>query len=393
MKNMTVKRAREITDPGFYRADTTLYLKVNDTGTKNWVQRLLIGGKRHDLGLGGFPTVSLEKARRAAFDNRVAITDGIDLLAERRKVRLPTFREAAEKTYETLKPRWRSIKVQKNWWAILERHAFKRIGDRPIDQVGREQVLSVLTPLWTSSPEMGRKLKRGINSIFKWCLAHGHIEVNVIDQVAGALPRQPAVKEHFRSLPYQEIPAALETIQESGISTAAKLALRMLILTMCRSGEVRHATWSEIDLGEKLWRIPGDKTKSGREHTIPLTPAMLEALEQARALNDGSGLVFPSSAKPGRPMTDATLSKSLRSCGLADRATCHGFRAAGRSFAQEKTTADHETMELALGHAVGNQTIRAYARSDLLAKRKRLFEQYSDFLTGTDKTGVVVAIR
>lgn len=391
MKKMTVKRAREITAPGFYRADTTLYLKVNDTGTKNWVQRLMVAGKRHDLGLGGFPTVSLDKARRAAFDNRVAIADGRDLLAERRKVRLPTFREAAEKTYETLKPRWRSIKVQKNWWAILERHAFNRIGDLPIDQVGREQVLSVLTPLWTSSPEMGRKLKRGINSIFQWCLAHGHIEVNVIDQVAGALPRQPAVKEHFRSMPYQEIPAALETIQSSGISTSAKLALRMLILSMCRSGEVRHATWQEIDNDEKVWRIPGDKTKSGREHTIPLTPAMLEVLEQARALDDGSGLVFPSVAKAGRPMTDATLSKSLRACGLADRATCHGFRAAGRTFAQEKTTADHETMELALGHAVGNEVIRAYARSDLLAKRRRLFEVYNNFLTG--ETAKVRAIR
>lgn len=392
MKKMTVKRAKEITDPGFYRADISLYLKVHSTGTKNWVQRLMIKGKRHDLGLGGFPTVSLDKARRMAFDNRVAVADGIDLLAERRKVRLPTFREAAEKTYETLKPRWRSIKVQKNWWAILERHAFKRIGDLPIDQVGREQILSVLTPLWTSSPEMGRKLKRGINSIFQWCVAHGHIEVNVIDQVSGALPSQPAVKEHFRSLPYQEIPAALETIQSSGISMSAKLALRMLILSMCRSGEVRNAVWQEIDLDQKLWRIPGNKTKSGREHTIPLTPTMLEVLEQARALNDGSDLVFPSPAKPGRPMTDATLSKSLRSCGLADRATCHGFRAAARTYSQEQTHVDHETMELALGHAVGNQTIRAYARSDLLAKRRRLFEQYNNFLTGADRAKVV-AIR
>ena len=390
---MTVKRAKEITDPGFYRAAVSLYLKVYPTGSKAWVQRLMIGGTRHDLGLGGFPTVSLEKARRAAFDNRVAVADGVDILAERRKVRLPTFREAAEKTYETLKPRWRSIKVQKNWWAILERHAFKRIGDLPIDQVGREQVLSILTPLWTSSPEMGRKLKRGINSIFKWCLAHGFVETNVIDQVSGALPRQPAVKEHFRSLPYQEIPAALTTIQESGISLSAKLALRMLILSMARSGEIRHATWLEINLDEKLWRIPGDKTKSGREHTIPLTLAMLEVLEEAKTLHDGSDLVFPSVAKQGCPMTAATLSKSLKSCGLADKATCHGFRAAGRTFAQEKTNADHETMELALGHAVGNQVVAAYARSDLLAKRRRLFQQYDDFLTGTDKTGVVVAIR
>ena len=119
---------------------------------------------------------------------------------------------------------------------------------------------------------MGRKLKRGINSIVQWCLALGYIEVNVIDQVSGALPAQPAVKEHFRSLPYQEIPAALETIQNSGLSLSAKLALRMLIMTMCRSGEIRNAVWPEIDLDEKIWRIPGNKTKSGREHTIPLTP-------------------------------------------------------------------------------------------------------------------------
>ena len=388
MKNITTATIRRLT-PGFHRVDTTLYIKVFPTGGKCWIQRLLINGVRRDLGLGGWPTVPLDEAKMKALENRRLLREGTDPLALKRKTKLPTFRTAAEKTYETLKPRWRSVKVQQNWWNILERHAFKRIGNLPVDKVGREQVLTVLTPIWVPSPEMGRKLKRGIKAILDWSMAHGYIEVNVIDQVSGALPAQPAVKEHFRSLPYQEIPAALETIQSSNLSTSAKLALRMLILTMCRSGEVRHATWQEIDMQAKLWRIPGDKTKSGREHTIPLTPAMLEILQQAKSLHDGSDLVFPSSIKQGCPMTAETLSKSLKSCGLADKATCHGFRAAGRTFAQEKTNCDHETMELALGHAVGNEVIRAYARSDLLAKRRRLFETYNNYLTGATSADVV----
>ena len=388
MKNITAAKIRRFT-PGFHHIDTTLYIKVLPTGGKCWIQRLLINGVRRDLGLGGWPTVTLEEAKAKALDNRRLLREGQDPLALKRKAKLPTFRAAAEKTYESLRPRWRSVVVARNWWNILERHAFKKIGDLPVDKVGREQVLSVLTLLWVSKPEMGRKLKRGIKAILDWCLAHGYIEVNVIDQVSGALPSQPAVKEHFRSLPYQEIPAALDTIQSSRISTSSKLALRMLILTMCRSGEVRHATWQEIILNENLWRIPGQKTKSGKEHIIPLTPAMLEVLEKAKALNDGSDLVFPSSMKPGYPMTAETLSKSLKSCGLADKATCHGFRAAGRTFAQERTTADHETMELALGHAVGNQVVAAYARSNLLSKRRRLFEQYNDYLTGATGADVV----
>lgn len=384
-KIRTATQVKSVKDPGFYSVAgaPTLYLAVNDGNGKSWVQRLVINGQRFNIGLGGADLVSLAEARDAAYMNRREARSGGDPIADRRKAKAPTFRQAAEKTYEALKPRWRNDKVRKNWWAILERHAFQRIGDRHVDQIGREQVLSVLTPLWTTSPEMGRKLKRGMNSIFEWSVAHGFIEVNVVEQVSGALPRQPAVKEHFRALPYQDVPAALESIEQSGISTPAKLALRMLILTMCRSGEIRHAVWSEFNTDEKVWRLPGSKTKSGREHTIPLTPAMLEVLEKARLIRDHSDLVFPSALKPGCPLTDATLSKSLRRCGLADKATCHGFRSAGRTFAQERTTADHETMELALGHSVGNQTVKAYARSDLMQKRRRLFEQYNNFLTGT----------
>lgn len=387
---MTYAEAKSLKKPGFYSMGDTLYLRIGYGEGKSWVQRLTINGKRHDIGLGSFKLVSLTEARNIAFENRKAARIyKRDPLTEKRKARIPTFKGAAEQTYSTLKSRWRNQKVKENWWNILERHAFKRLGDLPVDEIGRKEVLSVLAPLWTSKPEMGRKLKRGIKAILDWSMAHGYVEINIVDLVSGALPSQPAVKEHFRSLPYQEIPAALETIRSSGISQSTKLALRMLILTMCRSGEVRHATWQEVDMEEKLWRIPGDKTKSGREHTIPLTPAMLEVLEQAKIIADGSDLVFPSVAKQGYPMTAATLSKSLRSCGLADRATCHGFRAAGRSFAQERTNADHETMELALGHAVGNQTIRAYARADLLAKRRRLFEQYNNYLTGAASADVV----
>ena len=154
-----------------------------------------------------------------------------------------------------------------------------------------------------------------------WCWAHGYVSENVAGEgIDGALPRMPAVKQHFRALPYSEVAAALETVEASRASEAAKLCRRFLILTAARSGEARGATWTEVDAGAREWRIPGDRMKGGAGHRVPLSDAALAVLERARALDDGSGLIFPSPLKAGRPLSNMTLTKILRDQGLADRA-------------------------------------------------------------------------
>ena len=213
--------------------------------------------------------------------------------------KVPTFREAAEKTFEANRPRWRNAKVEKNWMQQLQRYALPALGDMRIDRIGREDVLRVLTPIWAAKPETGRKVRQRIRTIMAWAQAHGYIEHNVAgDAVAGALPTMPAVKEHFRALPYEEIRAALETIEASAASMSTKLAFRFTVLTAARSGEVRGATWDEIDLDAREWRIPAGRMKAGAEHRVPLPDAALAVLEQARPLRDDSP-VWSSPPRPG----------------------------------------------------------------------------------------------
>ena len=197
--------------------------------------------------------------------------------------------------------------------------------------------------------------------------------------IDGALPKQRAVKEHFRALPYQDVAGALETIERSGITTA-KLALRFLVLTAARSGEVRAATWDQIDLENKTWTIPAEKMKTNREHRVPLSDSTLAVLEQARRLADGSGLVFPSSMRPGKQMSNMTLTKVLRDNGLADRTTTHGFRSSFRDWCADAGR-PREIAEAALAHVVPGVE-GAYFRSDLFERRRLLMEQWADYLGG-----------
>ena len=225
--------------------------------------------------------------------------------------------------------------------------------------------------------------------MLRWCEPHGYVEQNVGGEgIEGALPAMPAVKAHFRALPYQEVAAALETVDGSKAGKAAKLCLRFLILTAARSGAARAATWAEVDFEAKEWRIPGERMKGGREHRVPLSDAVLAVLERVRGV-DGSGLIFPSLLRPGRPLSNMTLTKILRDQGLAERATVHGFRSAFRDWCAE-TGKPREVAEAALAHTVGGVE-GAYFRSDLFARRRVLMDQWAAFLTGAE--GKVVRFR
>ena len=375
---LTAKKVRAINEPGLYGDGNTLFLRVAPGGSKQWIQRLTILGKRRDIGLGGCNWVTLAEARDAAYDNRRVARRGGDPLAEKRQAKVPTFRDAAQQTYETLRPRWRNEKVAANWMQQLERHAFKRLGDLPVNHLGREDILAVLTPIWTSKPETARRVRRCIRATLKWCQAHGFTNVNVAGEaIDGALPRMAAVKAHFRALPYRELPAALQTIEASAASLSSKLALHFLILTAGRSGEVRGAVWSEVDFAEQVWRIPGERMKAGAEHRVPLPAPAIDILDRAQQLGDGKTLVFPSPVRRNRPLSDATLTKVLRLTDLAGKATVHGFRSSFRDWCAD-TGQPREIAEAALAHTVGGVE-GAYFRSDLFERRRALMDSWADF--------------
>ena len=390
MKKVSAARAKAIKTKGKHLVDETLYLMVNDKDGKSWVQRLMVNGRRRDIGLGSFKLVSLAEARETAFENRKLARRGIDPLAAKRRAAVPTFELAAQKTFESLRPRWRNKTTARNWTQSLTKHATPVIGDMPIDQIGREEVLRILTPIWTKHPEVARRVRQRMSATFQWCMAHGYIDANVAELVKGALPVMPKVRSHFRALDHRELPGALKLIENCRASIAARLCLMFTILTAARSGEARGATWSEVDLSAREWRVPQERMKSGGEHRVPLSDAAIAVLEQAKKLQDASDLVFPSAVRPGQELSNMTLTKMLRSNGLADKATVHGFRSSFRDWCAE-TGKDRQIAEAALAHVVPGVE-GAYFRSDLYERRVSLMEKWGQFCT-TQEAEKVVKIR
>ena len=376
---LTNKLVRAINEPGFYGDGNTLFLRVAPGGSKQWVQRLTIHGRRRSIGLGGVNWVTLAEAREAALDNRRVARRGGDPLAAKRQAKAPRFRDAAISTWESLRPRWRSEKAAANWLQQLERHAMKRIGDMPVNRIGREDVLAVLTPIWGKKPETARRVRRYIRATLEWCQAHGFVESNAAgDAINGALPRMAAVKAHYEALPYREISRVLNAVESSGASTVVCLALQFLIVTAARSGEVRGAVWSEIEMDRQIWKIPGKRMKAGAEHRVPLSQCAMEIIERTKALGDSSEFVFPSPVRQDRPISDATLSKLLRTTGLAGQATVHGFRSSFRDWCAD-TGQPRELAEAALAHTVGGVE-GAYFRSDLFERRRKLMNAWAKYL-------------
>ena len=379
MGRLTVGMVKALKEPGRYGDGGTLYLVVAPGGSKSWVQRFTVNGKRRDHGLGGFPLVTLAEAREQAFENRRHAHRGRDPLADKRRAMTPTFEQAAQRALEANRARWRSTKTATNWTESMAKYAYPVFGDRHVNQIGREDVLRILTPIWTSKPEIARKVRQRIRATFAWCQAHGYVEHNVAGEaIDGALPAMPAVASHFRALPYREVAAALATIEAS---LSAKACLRFVVLTACRSGEARGATWDEVDLDARELRIPASRMKTGAEHRVPLSDAALAAVDLVRPLRDSSGLVFPSPSRPGQPLSDMTLTKVLRDTGLADRATVHGFRSSFRDWCAD-TGKPREVAEAALAHVVGGVE-GAYFRSDLFERRRRLMVRWTQYLTGS----------
>lgn len=363
--------------PGKYYDAHGLFLRVEVSGSKRWVQRLTIQGKQREIGLGAAGLVSLAEARNMAIDNRkLARAGGDPLAAKHNNIMLPTFNEAVQKVIELYQPTWTNEKHAAQFRSTLATYAGPVIGAKRVSDITTADVLRVLTPIWTSKAETARRVKQRIGTVMQWAIAQGYRTDNPSAALAQALPKQGQKVQHRKSLPYGEVAACISVIRASDAMLSTKLALEFLILTAARSGEVRGATWDEIDLERQVWVIPADRMKAKTEHVVPLAGRAVEILAEAKQLGS-AGLVFPG-MKEAKPMSDMTMSKLVKELGFAS--DVHGFRTSFRVWVQEKTNTPFEVAEKALAHKTSNKVVAAYARSDLFEKRRALMEAWARFL-------------
>ena len=378
MRQLTAAFVRTVTVPGKYGDQHGLILRVTPSGSKQWIWRGTIRGKRRDLGLGGYPYTSLAEARQTAFEYRkLARSGGDPTVLRRADTAAPSFAEACERVIDMRAPSWKDGgKSANNWRSTLGRFAYPRLGDLSVAEITSEDVLAVLLPVWQTRRETARKLKGRISAVMAWAIAEGHRPDDPTTAVGRALPRNGHQVQHYEALPHGKVAVALATVQSSRAWTATKLAFCFLVLTVCRSGEVRGARWDEIDKGAKLWTVPAERSKSGRPDRVPLSAPALDVLRAARILSDNSGLVFPTPT--GRQISNATMGKLVRENGID--AVPHGFRSSFRDWCGE-TAIPREVAEACLAHAVADATEAAYARSDLLARRSDTLEAWGQYLT------------
>ena len=356
-----------------------LYLYVQRTGTRSWIQRLVVRGRKRELGLGSVHLVSLAEARERALANRKRARADGDPLADRRRLQgTPTFAEAAVTVVEQKRGGWRSPRQAADWLQSLERYVFPRIGSRPVSEVNSADVLAVLTPLWHVKTRTARTLRQRIRSVLEWAIAMEFRADNPCDRIGPVLGPQREVVRHMRALPHRDVAAAIGTVRASRSTRAVKLAFEFLVLTAARSGEVRLATWDEIDTAGRVWTVPATRMKMNREHRVPLSPQAVEVLDAARSLADGNPLVLPN--RWGNPVKGTFLSELLRNLDIA--AVPHGFRSSFRDWAAEETDHPREVIEAALAHVVRNRVEAAYARSDLFERRRRLMDEWAAYVVG-----------
>ena len=256
-----------------------------------------------------------------------------------------------------------------------------------MSEVTTADVLAVLQPIWLEKQETARRVRQRIGTIMKWAVANGWRQDNPAEAIAQALPKQTKEQKHRKALPYDKVPEFLENLKASDAGDSTKLALELLILTASRSGEVRLADWSEFDLEKCIWTRPASRMKAKKEHRIPLSRRALKVLSEARKLDSGEGLVF-AGVKHGKPLSDMTLSKMVKSLGYD--VDVHGFRTSFKTWAQERTNTPRDVSEAALAHVVKDKAEAAYARSDFFEKRSKLMESWSAH--AGEKRGQVVKL-
>jgi len=397
----------KINRPGLHAVGNPpgLHVQVSPTGARSWVLRVLIGSKRRDIGLGGLAEVTLAEAREQARKFRAMIREGIDPLAERRKARAEliaeqakaiTFKDAAERAHRAKAAGFRNVKHRADWISSLERYAFPIIGNMPVSSIEVAHVQQVLEPIWHDRTETASRLRQRIESVLAWATVSGFRTgdnpARWADNLKELMPAPEKIRKqvNYKALPWADVPAFMAELRKrDGVSVKA---LEFAILTGSRSGEVRGATWDEIDLDAGLWTIPGERMKAGRKHEVPLSGAALAILQDVPRM-EGCAYVFP--APRGGMLSDMALNAICRRMEVP--AVPHGFRSSFKDWARNnaRDAEGHlfpdEVSELALAHVNSDATRAAYARDGLLPMRRAMLDQWARFCTPTAAN--VVAIK
>lgn len=391
-------RKVETAKPGRHGDGAGLWLIVSDAGARRWAYRFTIAGKVSELGLGSYPDVSLSEARDMAAEARKLSKAGKSPVEARRTAKVanlakPSFGQCADDFLEAKGSEWRNEKHRAQWAMTLTKYAGP-LRSKPVDEIDTEAVLAVLTPLWQKLPETASRLRGRIEAVLDAARARGFIPRNEANparwkgHLSVLLPkRQKLSRGHHAALAYADVPAFIARLREMG--AVASLALEFCILTATRSGEVLGARWGEIDMAARVWTVPAERMKAGREHRVPLCARALEILEGLSETRTGE-FVFPGHREK-RPLYHSAMGDVLRRMGM-DAATAHGFRSAFRDWVGNETHFAREVAEAALAHVVGDMAEQAYRRGDALEKRRELMEAWSRYIEPTS-SGNVVAFK
>lgn len=378
-------RQRRVADGG------GLYLFLAANGSKSWVLRTLVKGKRCDIGLGSVSLVPLVEAREEAVRLRKIARTGGDPLAARRQERrtVPTFETAARQVHAAHAAAFRNLKHRKQWLASLS-DVFAAFGAKQVNSIASADILGALSPHWLDRPETSRRVLQRVRIVLEWCKAQGYCSGdNPTDGLTKVLPKVRAAKSHHAALPYQQVPAFVDILRESDSRESVRLAFEFTILCAARTSETLQAAWSEIDLDAKTWTIPGARMKAGADHRVPLSDRCVEILKRAAELSDGGLYVFPGRT-PRKPLSNMVFLMALRRMNRTDLTT-HGFRSSFRDWAAERTNFARAICESALAHTLKDKTEAAYNRTDLFDRRRDLMTTWAAFATA--KPADVVVMR
>ena len=394
-------KLKALKEPGYFHDGGGLYLQVSPGGGRSWIIRYAMVGKRREMGLGPWPTVSLAAARQAATESRSLVKAGHDPIAardaERARQRLEeargiTFDKAVELFLAGNESAWRNQKHRMEWRTSLRVYASPVIGTLPVGSIDTSHVTKVLDPIWQGKTETASRIRGRIERVLDWARVRGYRAAGEnparwrghLEETYPARGKVRPVKHHA-AVPIDAMPALYERLGE--VNGIAALALRVIILTAARAGEAVGATWPEVDLDEGVWTIPGSRMKAGRVHRVPLSREAVTILARLAKLRSGAH-VFPGLRVGSRALSVRAILRALREAGEA-KATVHGFRSTFRDWASERTPYPRDVAEMALAHAVGSATERAYARSDLFERRKLMMEEWATFVQTTPSAKIV----
>jgi integrase len=380
-------------NPGRHSDGGGLYLNVTPTGSRSWLFMWTRDGKRREMGMGAYPAISLAKARVVAGTYRELVAAGRDPIADKAKAEEPTFGDCCDLFVTSMEGQWRNDKHRAQWRYTLEEYC-KPIRPKKVSLISTADVLSVLQPIWNEKNETASRLRGRIERVLDFAKVKGWREGENPalwrGHLKNVLPaKQKLSRGHHAAMGFDAVPAFMAHLRS--LDAMAARCLEFLILTAARSGEALNAEWSEIDFAAKVWTVPASRMKAGREHRVPLTDAALAIITKLHEGREGRQLIFPGQKKD-RPLSIMAMTMLMRRM-KKEEFTVHGFRSAFRDWAGDKTTFPREVAEAALAHTVGDETERAYRRSDAIAKRRKLMEAWERYLTTGAVSGVLTFER